>query len=112
MLQTVFTALVQLDPKLQQLIALAVTALVSFLILQVAKSYPWLGDYLGDHKVAIVTWLTGIIVQILQAQLDKVPATWNTVLTLVMQLIVSIAVIFVGFAFYAKHEVRGAQALR
>jgi hypothetical protein len=102
-------AFVQLDPKLQEYIALGVTFAVSWLILQITVAIPWLGEYIGQHKVGIITWLTGLLVQLTQDQLNKIPASYDTLVTLVMQLVVQVLVIFVGFAFLAK---RGARALK
>lgn len=102
---------VQLDPKLQELIALGVTALVSFLLLQLARIYPALAEYLGQYKVGIVTWLTGLVVQVVQAYLDKVPANWEQVAVLVMQLIVEVAVVLMGFALYRRAKLKGHAAL-
>lgn len=98
------TAFVQLDPKLQELIALGVTALVAFAINYLATLVPWLADYLGQHRVVVVTWLTGVVVQIIQAQLDKIPSTWDSVLTIAMQLIVEVAVVLIGFAYLANRK--------
>lgn len=103
--------LVQLDPKLQELIALGVTFVISWLFLQLANKLPWLAEYLGQYKVGIVTWLTGLIVQLVQAQLDKVPATWDGVLVLVMQLIAEVVAILITFAFYRRSKIKGYQAL-
>lgn len=100
---------VQLDPRLVDLIAFGVTALLALAINYVTAIVPWLGEYLGQHRVAITTWLVGVVVQILQAQLDKVPATWDSVLTLAMQLIVEVVVILVGFAYLNKKK--GVQSL-
>ena len=97
-----FSAFVQLDPRIQQLIALGVTFVVALAINYFTVSLPWLAEYLGQHRVAVITWLTGVIVQIIQAQLDKVPSTWDSVLVLVMQLIVEVSVVLIGFAYLAK----------
>jgi hypothetical protein len=96
--------LVQLDPRLQQLIALGVTFVVALAINYLTTAAPWLAEYLGQHRVAVITWLTGIIVQIIQSQLDKIPATWDSVLLLVMQLIVEVSVVLIGFAYLAKKK--------
>ncbi len=66
---------VTLDPALQTFIGLLITVAVSFLLLQLAKLYPPLADYLGQYKVGITTWLTGGAVQLIQAQLDKLAAS-------------------------------------
>lgn len=108
---TVLNYLVQLDPRLQEFIALAITAVVSFLILQVYRVNPWLGEYLGQHKVGITVWLTGLVVQIIQERLDQVPATWDSVLSLAMQLIVEALIVIVGLAFWRKQNLKGSQAL-
>lgn len=106
------TLYVQLDPKLQEFIALAVTAAVSFAILQVSAKLPWLGEYLGMYKVGIVTWITATIVQLLQAGLDKIPMTWDSVAALVMQLVVEVIVVLTGLVVYKRLKFKGHNALR
>jgi hypothetical protein len=109
----VFSAFfVQLDPRLQELIALGVTAVFSFLILQLATVVPALAEYLGQYKVSIVVWLTGIVTQLVQAQLDKIPASWESVATVAMQLAVEVAAVLLGFALYRRSQVKGYQALQ
>jgi hypothetical protein len=105
-------AFVQLDPRLQELLALLVTAVVSFLILQLAAVVPALAEYLGQYKVGIVTWLTGLAVQLVQAQLDRIPVAWESVAVLVMKLIAEVAVVLLGFALYRRAQVKGYQALQ
>lgn len=102
---------VQLDPDIQNLIALGVTALFSFLLLQLANLYPALAAYLGQYKVAIVTWLTGLIVNLIQNVLNGLPATWDTVLVVAMRLIVEVAIVLIGFAVYRKSQLKGSAAL-
>jgi len=101
--------LVQLDPKLQELIVLGLTALVTFLLLQLAAvpSLKWLADYLGEYKVSIVTWGAGLIFNLLQNVLNKIPESWDSVLLLVMQLIVEVAAVLLAFAALRKAGVRG-----
>jgi hypothetical protein len=109
----VFSAFfVQLDPKLQELLALGATAVVSFLILQLAAISPVLAEYLGQYKTGIVTWVTGLVVQLVQAQLDKIPASWEAVAVVVMQLIVEVAVVLLGFSLWRKAQLKGAAALQ
>lgn len=103
---------VQLDPLLQDAIALLVTAVVSFLILQLTAVVPALAEYLGAYKVGIVTWLTGLVVQLIQAQLDQIPASWETVAIVVMQLIVEVVLVLFGFSFYRKSQMKGSAALQ
>lgn len=92
------TAYVQIDPALQNLIALAVTALVSFLLLQLTNTLPWLAEYLGQYKVGIVTWLTALVIQLVQAGLDQIPMEWDAVASVAMKLIVEVVVVLLGFA--------------
>lgn len=109
----VFSALfVQLDPRLQELIALLVTAVVSFLILQLAAIVPALSEYLGQYKAGIVVWLTGLVTQLVQAQLDKIPASWESVAIVVMQLIVEVAIVLFSFFLYRKSQLKGSNALQ
>lgn len=111
MLEILSTAYVQLDPRLAEYIALGVTAVVSFLILQVSASIPWLGEYLGQHRVGITVWLTGIIVQLVQARLDQIPESFDSIVTLVMNLIIQVIIVFVAFAVYKRTQAKGSQAL-
>lgn len=107
-----FTAFfVPLSPALQDLIVLAVTALVSFLLLQIAAAVPWLAEYLGQYKTGIITWLSGLIFTLLQAGLNQIPATWDAVVSLVMQLIVEVALVLLAFAGWRKLKAPGARAL-
>ena len=112
MIETLSNFAVQLDPKVQELIALAITALVSYLLLQLASLYPELAAYLGQYKVAIITWLTALVVQLIQAVLDKVPATWDNIALLVMQLIVEVVIVLTGFMVIRRKKLKGHNALR
>lgn len=102
---------VAVSPELQGLILFGVTALVSFLLLQLANAVPWLAEYLGQYKAGIVTWIVGLIVQLLNAQLQRIPASWDEVVALVMQLIVTVAGVLLAFAGWRKVKAPGASAL-
>ena len=104
--------LVQLDPKIQEFVALGLTFVVSFLLLQLANYFPALAEYLGQYKVAIVTWLTGLVVQLVQAQLDKIPASYDSLVTLVMQLVVEVIIVLTTFYFIRQAKVKGYLALQ
>lgn len=110
-METLFTAYVTLDPKLQEVIALLITALVTFLILQVTAQLPWLGEYLGQYKVGIITWLTALVVQLVQAGLDKIPVEWDSIASLAMQLIAEVILLLLGFALYRRSKAKGYKAL-
>ena len=101
----------QLDPQLAEYIGLAVQFVVAFLILQVTKTLPWLGEYLGQHRVGITVWLTGVLVQLAQAYLDRIPESLDSLVVLVMQLIVQVIVVIVTFAVLRKAQVKGYEAL-
>ena len=103
---------VQLTPAFQELIIWIVTALVSFLLLQLAALSQPLADYIGQYKTGIVVWLSGLVFQLIQNQLNNVPANWETVAGLVMQLIVAVAAVLLGFAGLRRAKVRGAAALK
>ena len=105
----ILTAFVQLDPRLQEFIALGVTFLVSYLILQLAVIFPALAEYLGQYKAGIVTWLTGIAVQLIQAQLNQIPASWDEVVFLAMKLLVEVLVVLLGFSVLRKKGFRAVQ---
>jgi hypothetical protein len=98
--------LVQLDPGLQNLIVLGLTALVSFLLLQLAALYPPLADYIGQYKAGIVTWLSGLVFNLLQNMLNQVPESWDAVAALVMRLIVEVAAVLLGFALLRRNGVK------
>jgi hypothetical protein len=106
------TNFVQLNPGLQELIVIGITALVSFLLLQLAALSPALAAYIGQYKAGIVVWLSGLVFQLIQNQLNNVPANWETVAGLVMQLIVAVAAVLLGFAGLRRAQVRGAAALK
>ena len=99
--------LVQLDPGLQNLIVFGLTALVSFLVLQLAAVYPPLAEYIGQYKAGIVTWLSGLVFNLLQNMLNQVPESWDAVAALVMRLIVEVAAVLLGFALLRNRGVRG-----
>ena len=101
--------LVQLDPGLQNLIVFGLTALVSFLVLQLAAVYPPLAEYIGQYKAGIVTWLSGLVFNLLQNMLNQVPESWDAVAALVMRLIVEVAAVLLGFALLRKRGVRALQ---
>jgi hypothetical protein len=103
---------VALDPALQELIVFGLTALVSFVLLQLAAAVPWLAEYLGQYKTGIITWLAGLVFQLLQAGLDNVPLEWEGVAVLVMQLIVTVAGVLLAFAGWRKVNGRGSRALQ
>lgn len=106
------SAYVQLDPAAAELIGLAVTALVSFLLLQLANVSPALAEYLGQYKVGIITWLTGLVIQLAQAGLDRVPMEWDTVAALAVKLIVEVVIVLTGFAAYRRFKAKGYRALQ
>lgn len=97
---------VQLDSGLQSLIVVALTFVVSFLILKVAAIYPPLGEYLGQYKAAIVTWLAGLVFNLLQAQLDNIPVSWEGVAALAMKLIVEVFAVLLSVTFLRSKGVR------
>ena len=104
---------VQLDPNFQELVVFLLTAAVSFVILQLVNTpaLKWLGDYLGQYKVGIVTWLSGLVFQLLQNALNQIPAQYDNVALLVMQLIVEVAIALGVFAFWRRAQARGFRAL-
>ena len=105
---------VQLPANFQHLIVFLLTLGVSFILLQLANipALKWLADYLGNYKVGIVTWLSGLVFNLLQNALNSIPATWDSVLTVFLQLIVEVAIVLLGFAGYRRLNFRGANALR
>lgn len=89
---------VQLDPRLQELIVLGLTALVTYLLVALSNvpALKWLADYLGQYKAGIVTWLAGLVFNLLQNVLNRVPESWDTVLSLAMQLIVEVVLVLLS----------------
>lgn len=109
---TVAGAFVQLDPALADWIVIGSTVLVGVLIAK-ASEIEFVAKILKYFKVeqyrfAISAWLAGVITQFLQAGiLDKIPAMWDNVVTIVMQLIVSVIVTLYGFRLLADRSVKG-----
>ena len=111
MFQGLIQGFVELDPALQNWISIGATALVSFLLLQLVAYVPWLADYLGQYKNGIIVWLTGVIVQLVNAGLAQIPATWDEVLRIAMQLIAAVIAALVAFAAWKRAKIRGYRAL-
>jgi hypothetical protein len=111
MFQGLIQGFVELDPALQNWISIGVTALVSFLILQLVAYVPWLAEYLGQYKNGIVVWLTGIVIQLINAGLAQIPATWDEVLRIAMQLIAAVIAALVAFFLWKRAKLRGSAAL-
>ena len=88
---------VQLDPALQVFVELGVTLVVSFLFLQLASFFPALAEYLGQYKASSMVWLTGVAIQLIQAQLNKIPVSWDEAVFLAMKLLAEVLVILIGF---------------
>jgi len=106
----VASAFVKLDPALANWITIGATLLVGLLLVQLSNipALKWLADYLGQYRLAVSAWLAGIIVQFLQAGLlDKIPAMWDNVVTIVMQLIVAVIVTLYGFRLLGDRGVKG-----
>jgi hypothetical protein len=104
-----FSFFVQLDPALQVFVELAVTFVVSFLFLQVASLSPALAEYLGQYKASIVLWGVGIAVQLIQAQLNRIPANWDEVAFIAMKLLAEVTLVLLGFRNLRKVGYRGLQ---
>ena len=100
---------VQLDPNLQTLITFGITALVTFLLVALSNSVPWLAEYLGQYKAGIVAWLSGLVFNLLQNLLNQIPATWDSVVSLVMRMIVEVAVVLIGVQFFKRRGVKAFQ---
>jgi hypothetical protein len=109
----VFSAFfVQLDPSLRFLLETGITFVFAFLLLQVAARWPALAEYIGQYKAGIITWLSSIAVQLIQAQLNKIPLEWESVTALVMKLIVEVVVVLAGFAVVRRAQFKGFRALQ
>lgn len=103
---------VQLDPSLQVVLELIVTFVVSFLFLQLSALSPALAEYLGQYKASIAVWLTGVVVQLIQTQLNKVPANWDEVVFITMKLIAEVILVLFGFAAIRATKTKGHIALQ
>jgi len=103
---------VALDPRLQEFVGLGVLFVVSYLLLQIAKVFPALAEYLGQYKTGIVVWLTGVAVQLIQLQLNRIPENWDEVVFAAMKLLVEVIVVLTTFALIRKYKVKGYQALQ
>ena len=103
---------VQLDPALQEVIGLVVLFVVSYLLLQLATVFPALAEYLGQYKTGIVVWLTGVAVQLIQAQLNRIPANWDEVAFLAQKLLVEVILVLLDFAGLRTIKAKGYQALQ
>jgi len=112
-MENFIATLVQLDPKIQEFIAWVVGIVIAWLFLQLANTpaLKWLALYLGPYKVGIVAWLTNLIVQLIQTQLNKIPLSWESVAYLAMQLIVAVIITLMAFAFIRRSNKFGAAAL-
>jgi len=102
---------IQTPADIQALIAAGVTLVVSFLLLKLLEvpALKWLGDYLGQYKVQIVTWATGILVALVDSALLNVPLAWEPVVVIIFQLIVAVAAVFGVFGFMARRGVKSVQ---
>ena len=102
--------LVKLDPALANWVAIGVTFLIGVALAYLlgVPALKWLADYLGQYRLAVSAWLAGVIVQFIQAGiLDKIPAMWDNVVTIVMQLIVAVIVTLYGFRLLRDRKVKG-----
>jgi hypothetical protein len=102
---------VQLDPALQTFVELGVTFVFGYLVLQLANLSPALSEYLGQYKVGIVTWLTGLAVQLVQAQLNRIPANWDEVVFIAQKLLAEVLLVLLGFAAIRAKKAFGHTAL-
>lgn len=102
---------IQTPADVQALIAVAVTFVVSFLLLKLVEipALKWSADYLGKYKTQIVTWATGIVVALIDSALLNVPLEWERVAIIVFQLIVAVAAAFGVFGFLARRGVKALQ---
>lgn len=105
-------ASVQLDPALAEWIVIGSTVLVGIVIAK-ASEIPFVAKLLEYFKVeqyrlAISAWLAGLIIEFVQAGiLDRIPAMWDNVVPIVMQLIVAVIVTLYGFRLLVDRQVKG-----
>ena len=104
-----FQTFVQFPAELQALIAVLVTFVISYLLVQVANAWPWLGQQLGQYKQQIIVWFTGVIVSLIQGWLNLIPVEWEPVAVLACQLIVAVFAVLGFFRFLAGRGVRSLQ---
>jgi hypothetical protein len=108
----VASAYVQLDPALADWITIGATVVVGFLLAKAGEIsfVKQILEYfhIEQHKLAISAWFAGVVIQFLQAGvLDRIPQMWDSVVTIVMQLIVAVIVTLYSFRLLADRKVEG-----
>jgi hypothetical protein len=111
MLQTFVQGVVALPDQLQAAITLLVIFLVGWLFAKIAVWVPWLGEFLGQYKDQVSMAVSSALVLYAQQVLNTIPAQFDPIVTIVLQLIVAILV-FLGvplavFKFLRSKRVPG-----
>jgi hypothetical protein len=100
---------VQFPDPLQAAILALVTFVVGFLFTQIANALPWLGAFLGQYKVEISMAVSGALVTVIQNLLNAIPAQYDNVVTIALQLLIAV---LASFGFFKFFEARGARGFR
>ena len=101
---------VSLPDPLQASILALVTFVVGFLFTQIANASPWLGAFLGQYKVEISMAVSGALVTVVQNLLNAIPAQYDNVVTIALQLLIAVLASFGFFKFFEARNVRGFRA--
>ena len=100
-------AFVQLPDPLQAAILALVTFVVGFVFTQIANAIPWLGSFLGQYQVEISMAVAGALVTVVQNLLNAIPAQYDNIVTIVLQLLIAVLASLGFFQLFAKAGVRG-----
>lgn len=75
-------------------IKVAITALITFAVgwvfTQIAKAVPWLANFLGQYVDEISIAIAGGVVLAIQNFLNTIPAQYDDIVSLVLQLIIAV----------------------
>lgn len=98
---------VQLPDPLQAAIFALVTFVVGFVFTQLSNAIPWLGSFFGQYKVEISMAISGALVTLVQNLLNAIPAQYDNVVSLALQLLIAVLASLGLFNFLTKKNVRG-----
>lgn len=101
---------VQLPDPLQAAIFALVTFVVGFVLTQISSKVPWLGSFFGQYKVEISMAISGALVTLAQNLLNAIPAQYDDIVSLFLQLLIAVLASLGLFNFLAKRNVKGFRA--
>jgi ABC-type Fe3+ transport system substrate-binding protein len=102
-----FQNLVQLPDPIVLAILSGVTLLLGLILTQLAKALPWLAAFLGQYVDEVAVAVAGVVVTYLNNLLAQIPANWEGVATIALQLVVAILA-----ALGALYQYRKARLIR